>query len=76
MARNVMARSIISVRTYFFLTAAAALCSLTPMTAKAQAGFDGAWSILIVTEAGECDRAYRYAVQIDHGHINYDGTAA
>ena len=39
------------------------------------AGFDGAWSILIVTQAGECDKAYRYAVQIDRGQINYDGTA-
>jgi hypothetical protein len=67
--------SIVLVRTYFLLAVAAALCGGTPSSARAQAGFDGAWSILIVTEAGECDRAYRYAVQIDHGRINYDGSA-
>jgi hypothetical protein len=48
---------------------------MAPSAARAQAGFDGLWSILIVTEAGECDRAYRYGVQIDHGRIVYDGTA-
>jgi len=52
---------------------AAAFFSAAP--ARAQAGFDGLWTILIVTEAGECDRAYRYAVQIDHGRLMYDGTA-
>jgi hypothetical protein len=68
------------VRTYFLLAVAAtlfgvALFGVTATTARAQAGFDGAWSILIVTEAGECDRAYRYSVQIEQGHINYDGSA-
>src|SRR5215470_1489067 len=67
--------SIMLVRIYFPLAVAAALCGVTPTSARAQAGFDGAWSILIVTQAGECDKAYRYAVQIDHGQINYDGTA-
>jgi len=75
-----MAHSFILVRAYFFLAVAAGLFGvtlfgLTPTTARAQAGFDGAWSILIVTEAGECDRAYRYSVQIAQGHINYDGSA-
>src|SRR5262245_31556834 len=73
--RTPMSHSIVSVRSYFLLAAGAALASVTPISARAQAGFDGAWSILIVTQAGECDKAYRYAVQIDHGHINYDGTA-
>ena len=75
-----MAYRFILVRAYFFLAVAAALFGvtlfgLTPTTARAQAGFDGAWSILIVTEAGECDRAYRYSVQIAQGRINYDGSA-
>jgi hypothetical protein len=75
-----MAHSFILVRAYFFLAVATALFGVTffgvtPTTARAQAGFDGAWSILIVTEAGECDRAYRYSVQIAQGRINYDGSA-
>jgi len=63
------------VPSYFFLIIAAAFFGVAPTAARAQAGFDGLWTILIVTEAGECDRAYRYGVQIDHGRIVYDGTA-
>lgn len=70
-----MARRVSLVSTYFFLALAAAFFAIAPTTARAQAGFDGLWTILIVTEAGECDRAYRYGVSIDHGRIVYDGTA-
>jgi hypothetical protein len=70
-----MARRVLLVRTYFFLIIAATFFGMPPTAARAQAGFDGLWTILIVTEAGECDRAYRYGVSIDHGRIVYDGTA-
>ncbi len=70
-----MARRVLLVRAYFFLAVAAAFFGMAPTAARAQAGFDGLWTILIVTEAGECDRAYRYGVSIDHGRIVYDGTA-
>jgi len=70
-----MAQSVLLVRAYFLLAVASAFFSMAPSTSRAQAGFDGLWTILIVTEAGECDRAYRYAVQIDHGRLVYDGTA-
>ena len=42
---------------------------------RAQASFDGAWSVLIITEAGECDRAYRYGIRIQRGQIVYGGEA-
>jgi len=75
-----MAQSVVIVSAYRFLAIAllaiaTALFSVAPSAARAQAGFDGLWTILIVTEAGECDRAYRYAVQIDHGRMVYDGGA-
>jgi hypothetical protein len=70
-----MARPVLLVRAYFFPAVAAAFFSMAPTAVRAQAGFDGLWTILIVTEAGECDRAYRYGVSIDHGRIVYDGTA-
>jgi hypothetical protein len=70
-----MARRVLLVHAYFFLAVVAAFVGTAPTAARAQAGFDGPWSILIVTEAGECDRAYRYGVQIDHGRLVYDGTA-
>ena len=38
--------------------------------------FDGGWSVLIVTEKGTCDRAYRYPVKIQNGSVGYAGTAS
>jgi hypothetical protein len=46
-----------------------------PEPARAQSNFDGSWSILIVTDQGECDRAYRYGIRIASGQIVYDGEA-
>ena len=39
--------------------------------AAARAPFDGAWSVLIITDAGTCDRGYRYALRIANGRIYY-----
>jgi hypothetical protein len=44
-----------------------------PNTASAQRAFDGQWSVLIVTQNGTCDRAYRYGVSIRNGGVYYDG---
>lgn len=38
------------------------------------ADYDGDWSVLIVTDQGGCDRAYRYAVRIVDGRILFRGT--
>ena len=38
--------------------------------------FDGRWSVVIITDAGPCDRAYRYGVRIAGGRIHYDGDSA
>jgi hypothetical protein len=40
--------------------------------AIARTPFDGRWSVLIVTDAGSCDRAYRYALNISNGRVSYD----
>ncbi len=40
--------------------------------ATARTQFDGAWSVLVVTDRGTCDRAYRYALHIDNGRVSYD----
>ena len=47
--------------------------------AGAQAGahaavFDGTWSVLVITEKGTCDRAYRYAVEVSGGKVRFAGT--
>lgn len=52
----------------------ASLCLATlPDMASAQRAFDGQWSVLIVTQRGTCDRAYRYGVSIRSGRVYYDG---
>ncbi len=47
-----------------------------PNFAVARTVYDGEWSVLIVTEQGSCDRAYRYGVQINNGYVLYQGGGA
>jgi hypothetical protein len=55
---------------------AAAVPLLAPAhPAAAQAAFNGTWSVLIMTDKGACDRAYRYPVRIDNGRVSYAGQA-
>ncbi|HYN00305.1 MAG TPA: hypothetical protein VET25_11210 [Aestuariivirgaceae bacterium] len=42
-------------------------------TAVARMSYDGSWSLLIITNSGACDRAYRYGVQISNGSVLYEG---
>lgn len=49
----------------------ALLAASTP--APARTNFDGAWSVLVITDYGSCDRAYRYGVQIVNGRVTDDG---
>jgi hypothetical protein len=44
--------------------------------AAGKASYNGTWSVLIVTEKGACDRAYRYPVRIENGLVGYAGTAS
>ena len=60
---------------FAILTASAFPASPAPITA-AKHSFDGTWSVLIVTEKGTCDRAYRYPVRISNGSVGYAGEAS
>ena len=44
--------------------------------ASARSNFDGTWSVLIVTQKGTCDRAYRYPVRIANGSVGYAGDSS
>lgn len=35
--------------------------------------FDGPWSVVIITDSGTCDRAYRYGLRIEGGRVYYAG---
>jgi hypothetical protein len=41
--------------------------------APVRTAFDGNWSVVIVTQSGRCDRAYRFGIQIRDGNVVYDG---
>jgi hypothetical protein len=55
--------------------AAIATVLAAPIPAHAQAAFNGTWSVLIITNKGPCDRAYRYPVRLSNGHVSYAGSA-
>jgi len=44
--------------------------------APAGSPFDGRWSVVIETEHGSCDRAYRYGLLIQNGKVSYAGDSA
>jgi hypothetical protein len=54
------------------------LAAAVPTPALAEPGYDGLWSVLIITEKGTCDRGYRYPVRIKRGrvgHANPEGSS-
>jgi hypothetical protein len=51
--------------------------SLAGLATKASAAsHDGNWSVLIITEKGTCDKAYRYNVGVANGQVRYQGDAS
>jgi len=61
--------------TAFAILAIAIPAAAAPIAAGKQS-LDGTWSVLIVTEQGKCDRAYRYPVRISNGSVGYAGEAS
>ena len=66
-----MARIIRSIACAAALTVAALS---HPAPARA-AGFDGAWTVLIITQAGNCDQGYSFPIQISGGRVTSNSTA-
>ena len=60
---------------FAILAATAIPAAPAPISAGKQ-NLDGTWSVLIVTEKGTCDRAYRYPVRIRNGSVGYAGEAS
>ena len=57
-----------------FILTVGLLCGIAGAFGPAQAAsFDGRWSVLIVTERGDCDRGYRYEVGVRDGRLIYTG---
>ena len=50
-----------------------AATTLAGGSASARTVYDGRWSVVIITDRGTCDRAYRYSIDIRNGIVHYDG---
>jgi hypothetical protein len=65
---------------YFAKTAFAAVLGFGLLAAaapvSATGNFDGKWSVVIVTEKGDCDRAYRYPISIQGQNLVNAGNAS
>ena len=49
------------------------LSAIAPGSARStQSSFDGRWSVVIITDAGTCDRSYRYGLIVSRGRISYE----
>jgi hypothetical protein len=56
------------------IAAAAALSGLAVVAAPAAAvasGYDGDWTVLVITERGKCSHTHSYDVRVSHGSILY-----
>lgn len=51
----------------------ATILASTAGSASAKTPFDGRWSVVIITDRGSCDRAYRYSIEIQNGIVRYTG---
>jgi hypothetical protein len=58
------------------LLGSAGLASLGAPSEASATEVDGTWSVLVITEKGECDAAYRYAVKVANGRVSYQGDAS
>ena len=52
---------------------AAAIVFGWPAPSAYAATHDGRWSVLVITEQGTCDQAYRYEVAVGGGKVTYAG---
>jgi hypothetical protein len=67
----------LSLRTSIPLISGLALLSAaTAGGSWAKSSFDGSWSVLVITESGNCDQAYRYAIRIEDGQLRHSGEAS
>jgi hypothetical protein len=67
-------RRVINLVIFSALLAGAALVGSPPAAFAATQG--GNWSVLIITDKGDCDRGYRYGLRVSNGRVSYRGDSA
>jgi hypothetical protein len=58
---------------FYLAVATVTVLGASPGSAPAATPYDGVWSVVIITERGTCDRAYRYPVRVQNGKVLYGG---
>jgi hypothetical protein len=51
----------------------AATATLANTSSFAEPAYDGLWSVLVMTQKGDCDPAYRYPIRISNGQLQNAG---
>ena len=54
---------------FAFAALVAGAAALMTTTSHAGPRYDGLWSVLVVTEKGDCDPGYRYPIRIENGKL-------
>jgi len=53
----------------------AAVAAVGTLPAASAPSYDGVWSVVIITNSGSCDRAYRYPIRISNGAVLNEGAS-
>jgi hypothetical protein len=61
---------------FFALPLAGLLIAASTASVFARTPYDGAWNVSIITQAGDCDAAYKYPLRIADGKVQYDGSGS
>ena len=69
-------RSIAALSVRWLLAASAILAVESGVADARAAGYDGSWTVLIITEAGSCDQAYSFQVRIAGHRVMAGGGSA
>lgn len=64
---------VVTLRRLMLATVLVLAATVAGSAKSSRTSFDGSWSVLIITDAGTCDRAYRYGLRIVGGQLFYDG---
>lgn len=62
-----------TLKTCLLLSMAAASGFAATGASAQNARYDGNWSVLVLTEKGECNRVYRFPIIIEGGQARYGG---
>jgi len=64
-----------NLRKFAFGAGTLAFAAMAATPVGSAPSYDGVWSVVIMTERGSCDRAYRYPIRIQNGAVLAEGSS-